>query len=417
MKKFLKTIEKKQFSINIFYLLNALFFVHLGFIGAIYIVFFYNFGISKLHTNMLSSIFAITVFLFEIPSGAYSDLFGTRKSLLLSGGLLVLSMTLFAFGNNLWVFALAQGFWGISFAFESGALDAWMVNNSQSKGTQLDNTFARARKINNLLSILSGFIGGLLSNFSLRWPWLLSVITSISYLALVYIFVNKEEKYVTNSESAISFKQGLESIKLITKNSIEYCLINPVVKTIIIFNLIISFSFSPIFVYWSPYLNGLFNKGIWILGWIWVMIKFSNFIGNAILEHLLKTNKDRYKIMRTSVACISIVVVTASLYKNFIVVLIMFILFEIFIEILQPLQSALINDWIPDGERATILSFNSMACRASNFLSLMVMGYLGDKVSMSFTWSLSGIIIMSNFAVIAYLKAKEIRHANIKKQN
>ncbi len=103
MKKFLKITEKKQFNINIFYLLNALFFVHLGFIRAIYIVFFYNFGIIKLHTNMLSSIFAMTVFLFEIPSGAYSDLFGTRKSLLLSGGLLVLSMALFAFGNNLWI--------------------------------------------------------------------------------------------------------------------------------------------------------------------------------------------------------------------------------------------------------------------------------------------------------------------------
>jgi|GEM_PF-518157 len=410
MKSSMKWFEKSVFDINNFYLINALFYMHLGLIGAMYIVYFYNYGLTKLSTNVLSSLFTITVFLMEIPTGAYADIFGIRKCLLLSGIFLTSSMATFLIGNSLYFFALAQILWGLSFAFESGALEAWMVNRSGFKGQQLDNAFARSRKINSLLSILGGLIAGLLSGLSLKWPWFLSLLTALLYLMLVYRGVDDEK--IENEKKVINVKHGLLSMRSIIGTSISYSINNVTVKTLIIFNIVISFCFSPVFVYWSPYLSALFNKGTWILGWIWVVIKIANYAGNSILERISKCNVNRKLTMGLSLICISVALIIAALSSNFYIVLLMFITFEILIEIITPLQNAIINEWIPNEERATVLSFNSMICRLSNFFSLLIMGYIGDKISMQYTWIISGILILTNLVVLSFLKEIEKKVIN-----
>jgi len=51
-------MQIKNISMNLkYYILNTLFNIHLGFIGATYVVYFYESGISKLTTNILLSIF------------------------------------------------------------------------------------------------------------------------------------------------------------------------------------------------------------------------------------------------------------------------------------------------------------------------------------------------------------------------
>ncbi len=410
MKSSILCHKQSVFNVNNYYLINALFSSHLGLIGAMYIVYFYSFGLTKLNTNILSSLFMITVFLMEIPTGAYADIFGTRKCLLLSGLFLFLSMTLFWLGNNIWIFGLAQIMWGLSFAFESGALEAWMVNNSGFKGSRLDNVFAKSGKINNLLAIICGLVAGLLSGISLKWPWLLSVLTTLFYLLLVYRNVNADK--CTEEKKIISMKNSFDNIKKIIKTSIEHCINNKMVRSLITFSAIISFSFSPVFVYWSPYLKSLFNNEVWILGWIWMIIKIANLIGNIILEKISKTNISRKLMLRTSIICISIILAIAALSKSFYIVLLMFVIFEILIEIIMPLQSSFVNDWIPNEERATILSFNSMISRLSNFFSLIVMGYIGDKISMQFTWLLVAGLVLFNLIVLVFIK--EIGSVTIK---
>lgn len=392
-------------AVRIYYLLNLLFYIHLGFIGATYALFFYNFGISKLMTNVLSSLFMVSVFVMEIPTGAYADAFGYRKTLILAGLFLNIAMLLFSVGDNILIFGIAQILWGVSFAFESGALDAWMVNNSFLTGPDLDKVFIKAGKINNISMIISGLLGGYLANINIALPWKLSLISASIYVILVALYLNKPVYSVEPDKNTIKldFKNGICKILSIIDTGKNYILKTPLLKYIIAFNMILSFCFSPVFVYWSPYLKSLSNEGFWLLGWIWVFIKISNLAGNLIIEYIPKSGNYRLNILCVATVCVSIVLSIASLSKKFITALIMFLLFEILLGIIQPLQKGYINEFITDAERATILSLDSMLSRAANFLSLLIMGLIGDLASMQTTWLISAGILIVNLIIIKKL--------------
>jgi len=385
--------------IRIYYILNLLFYIHQGFIGATYALFFYSFGISKFLTNVLSSLFMVSVFVMEIPTGAYGDAFGYRKALILAGVFLSLSMAIFSFGNTPWAFGIAQLLWGLSFAFESGTLDAWMVNNSYLTGPELDKIFVRSDKINNLSMIVSGLLGGYLASVDLALPWRLSAVSSMLYVLIAALCVDDK----IGGTGRINFREGLGKISAIVKDSADFIFTHPFLKYILTFNMILSFCFSPVFVYWSPYLNRLSGEGFWVLGWIWVFIKLANLLGNFILEKLPKTGNYRLKILFSAVAWVSAIIFTASLYKHFITVLLLFLAFEVFLGVIQPLQKGCINEALKSDERATLLSLDSMLSRAANFLSLVVMGLIADFASMETTWLISALALLPNLVIIKVL--------------
>jgi len=73
--------------------------------------------------TMLGSLFS---FLFEIPSGYFSDRFGHKKTLILSKVFMILASISFLFGNNVFHFSLGSIFISLGFAFTSGTITAFM---------------------------------------------------------------------------------------------------------------------------------------------------------------------------------------------------------------------------------------------------------------------------------------------------
>lgn len=392
-----KSIRKAR---NIYFILQTLFYVHLGIIGSTYILYFYNQGLSKLQTNIISSVFSITVFMMEIPSGAYCDRFGSRKTLLCAGITLSLSMLLFWIGGNIAILAIAQLLWGASFAFESGASQAWVINKLQLKKEALDKMFAQSQKINSISMIIGGLIGAYLATKELRYIWILPIFLGLVYILFVSICVY-DNKLVKNTKT--DFITGISDLKKNTKLGFNTIKKTKPLKKLIIFNLVISFSFSPLFVYWSPYISSLTNEGIWILGWMWVLIKVMNIIGNMVLDkYCFKI--DRNRVLVSSLLILSCVVTTAGMSDNFIYVVCMFLLFELLLGIIKPIQRAYINEYIVDDIRATLVSFDSMFGRIGSFLSLIIMGYLGDMFSMGLTWMIAGLLSLLSIKLVLDLR-------------
>lgn len=403
-----KVLKKDNNFKLIFYVITCLFYLHIGFMGSTYVLFFYSLGISKFTTNLIISTFSITLFIAEIPTGAYADIFGKRKSLILSGIFLTLSMLLFTFGQSAIVFIISEVLMGCAFAFVSGALESWAIEKLKLKDKEIDKLFTEQNKYLNLVLILGGLLGGFASNYSLRYIWILSLATAIIYLILVLIFV-KEEK-IEISKNNMKFKKkfinGIMQIKTTTINIFGYLLKNKNIRNIIFYNCILEFSFSPIFIYWAPLLNEYSNSKIWVLGIVWVVIKISNMIGNEFLNRII-TKKDlsRESILYVSTSLIGICIFIASLSKDFDIILIAFITFEILLGIVQPIQRSCINNYIDIEERATILSFESMSRSSFSYTSMIIMGYIADKLSMNITWIIVSII-MTVVASIYFFKLK-----------
>lgn len=114
---------------NVFYILNCLFDFYSGITGAIFVLFLYSYKLNEIEVNFIVGLPLLIAFIMEIPTGVFSDYIGYRKSILLSGLLLIFANILFLVGNNIYWFIWAQMFVGISTTFITGTLDAWIMSS------------------------------------------------------------------------------------------------------------------------------------------------------------------------------------------------------------------------------------------------------------------------------------------------
>lgn len=84
------------------------------------IPFFNSKGIGMKGVYILQSIFAITVFVMEVPSGYISDLLGRKKTLIIASTLKALGFSLFPFADDMSILVIAEVILGIGASLNSG---------------------------------------------------------------------------------------------------------------------------------------------------------------------------------------------------------------------------------------------------------------------------------------------------------
>jgi len=75
---------------------------------------------------LLYAVQSFVVFLLEIPSGVFADLFGKKAALIISRASLIPAYALFAAADNFWIFLLAMIFMALNKAFKSGTHKAYI---------------------------------------------------------------------------------------------------------------------------------------------------------------------------------------------------------------------------------------------------------------------------------------------------
>lgn len=246
MKKIAGYLKSRQFI-----LLETVFFLHTGIIGAVYTLYLLSLGLSLFEANAISAIFNITSIVFEVPSGAMCDSIGKRKTSLLAGITLFLAMFCFLSSVNILVVVMGQVFWGLSYALESGTIEAWLVNDGALKGNELDRVFAASRKIQGITMIVGSFIGSWLADYSLKFIWLIPCISSVCFIIMVLKFVDDKQEIQPTSSILSLYKTSIKYIKmggnLIVKNErLTY---------LYIFVTLMGFISSPLMIFWSVYLK------------------------------------------------------------------------------------------------------------------------------------------------------------------
>ncbi|MDF7805987.1 MFS transporter [Pontiellaceae bacterium B12219] len=108
----------------------------------VFAVIFLDFGMMLDQFSMLNAIWAATIILAEVPSGALSDLIGRKKLLVLTSGLMVCEMAVWAFaprGNPtllFWLLAANRILSGLGEAAASGSDEALVYESLEAAGMQ-----------------------------------------------------------------------------------------------------------------------------------------------------------------------------------------------------------------------------------------------------------------------------------------
>ena len=84
------------------------------------ILFFLQQGLSFTQIGFLIAFRELFINLMEIPSGAVADLFGRRRSMIVSFSSYIISFAIFGFSQYYWHFFLAMFFFAVGEAFRTG---------------------------------------------------------------------------------------------------------------------------------------------------------------------------------------------------------------------------------------------------------------------------------------------------------
>jgi DHA3 family tetracycline resistance protein-like MFS transporter len=83
---------------------------------------------SPLQLVLIGTVMEATVFVFEIPTGAFADTYGRRLSLVVSFIVQGVAVVLVGAVASFWVIAVAWAIWGFGYTFQSGAYEAWITD-------------------------------------------------------------------------------------------------------------------------------------------------------------------------------------------------------------------------------------------------------------------------------------------------
>ncbi len=373
---------------NLYLCLNCFFEFYAGITGATFVLFLYSKNLNTMETNMIVATSLIITFFMEIPAGALTDYMGYVKTTVLTGILLCITNLIFLICDTIPAFLAAQICLGISCAFESGTLDAWIIENTSEK--ESEHIFVTKNKFISIMMLAAGFLGGLIADIFIEGIFLFALIAAMLFVVLSILIMPKVSGQI-NKHHSYNVEESVNGIKKIINDSITYCIKNKKVRNVILFNSILAFAFSPVFVFWSPVLHDFENINYTIIGTAWIFMRVFMLLGNMFLEKV----KDR-SFLFLALVCIvcGVCVVTLAFLKTFWTLFAGILAFEFILGMIYPLKETVLNVSIQSNNRATILSFNSMISCLLNYLSMIIMGKVAAEFSIQITWICSGIIIL-----------------------
>lgn len=227
--------------------------------------------------------YSVMVILLEFPSGVFCDLFGRKKTFLLSVSLMLLAFcVLLAGDSHVNVLFLAFAIQGAGRAFSSGSLDALVMERSLKKGG--DVAAAKTSGELGLLesvgialgSIAAGFLGEIGDTYSAN---IAAIALCYFLILLLTVFGVSEERNRKSQEKRPGFQ---EFGKQMTE-SLSFARSCPEVRFLMSLGFFTGIALLAVETYWQPGLLRLLDhKVIWLFGFV----SFLGFGFTALSSHL-----------------------------------------------------------------------------------------------------------------------------------
>lgn len=359
--------------------------------STVYTLYLISKGLNLFEVNLVNVVFYVTLSLFEIPTGAYADIFGRKSSLVLSAAVQAAGCLVYFSSNHIWGFMLAESILAIGVTLMSGAFDAWAVDRLKHFGHEGDlaKIFVKKARWQQFSSIVAGFAGAYLGSVYLGLPWLLSGILLIGIAILAQV-VLKEEYF---SRSVTSMRHGLVSMKGIAKDSFYLGLKLKPVKFLLALGLVQYASIMAYNMQWQPWFEQAFQSRQ-LLGWLWVGMSLAVLFGNKLVVWLREKSGGVEKALLVSQLAIALFGAITVWVPVFGLSLLSFLLHEVPRGTFRPLSDAYLHKHVPSGQRATLGSFQSMAHHAGGAVGLAVSGLVAQRFGIPAAWYVSSLTLV-----------------------
>ena len=341
--------------------------------------------------NGVNIAFFCTLFLAEIPTGAYADTFGRKSLYVLASLLWSLGLIIYGLSDSFIGFATAEAILAIGSTCVSGAFGAWLVDSLKHagmSGDELEAYKARLFTRENSVGVVFGIFGSLTGAwiYSLYPPgcWIVSGILMLGHAILAKYLM--QENYFVRKSHAI--RAHWVELKRKVCASVTFARKDPTIRTLALLSAIQSFACMGTNMLWQP----LFKEHVsvfWLAGLLslWMVC---GAVGGEVALRFGGTKTEPISTLKRSMVWTGILVI-ASAVCPFPFSLILFTLSQIPRGVFGPVSQTTIHRMITDSEiRATTESCAKMAHHIGGAIGLGLSGLSAKYAGIPVTWAWSG---------------------------
>lgn len=363
------------------------FITNLNMQSCIWVLYLTHCNMSLLQIGLLEGIYHITSMICEIPSGAWADLVGRKRSMLISRGCITISCIIMLFSRNFWGFALSFVIQALGNAFTSGSEEA-LVYDSLKCIDKEDDFIKVNGRLNMLIEVsqaIATVVGGVLAEYSYVWCYVACVV--IALLSLVPVV------FMTEPPILEERTEQLTGMALVENHfKVSYQVLNNdirIMKIIVFYSLIFA-SHALLFFYSQQYFYDCGYNKIQI-SIVFLFAGVISCLGALASDYL-------YQKLDAKIAFFSAVVIALTMvcygFNIPILAIVVFIISNFFNAVLYPVESECLNRLIPSEQRATLISINSMFFSIMMIVMFPIAGMLADVLNLPIVLMGIGIIVL-----------------------
>lgn len=343
-------------------------FADLLILGPILVLFLLAKGLNFTEIMLLQSIAAVSVVIFEVPTGAIADKFGRKFSMGLGSLLWASSLLIYVVGTNFFIFAIAEIIFSLGATLKSGADTAIIYDSLKLMKRERDfqEVEGHARSLSLYAQAIGSVIAGFIYSININLPMLVSILFMLVTFITTLRFSEPPIEEKKDNCTIGYFKQIYESG--------SYVLNHEKIKAILFFSMVFFIFYRAGFWYFQPYMKVVDIPVEWF-GAIFFIFNITAAIVSKKSHKIMEITKPR------TLSFMALLIIT-----SFFILGITKVWIGVFAILLQqaarglyrPVTRKYLNKHIPSNKRATILSFQSLVTSLAVAITSPFIGMLMD---------------------------------------
>jgi len=373
-------------------------------------------GMTIFQVMLINSIFSVAQAIFEIPTGVVADTIGRKASYLIAIATILVSTLLYVitpmFGWGFWGFVGASILIGLGFTFQTGAVDAWLVDALDHVGyTQTkERVFSLGSMTFGAAMLVGSLLGGLLGQINLSVPFVARAVLLVAAFIVVAVMV----KDLGFEPRPLKLSTFSAETRRILSAGVQFGWKDRVVRPLLFVSLVGGVFYMYGFYSWQPYVLGILDKNaVWLLGVVQAGISATGILGNALVEPALKLVKDRdpARVLFWSAVAETVLVVAIALVgvtaqwrgvTPAAIAIGLWLAWGIVFGIAGPVRQAFINAHIPSAQRATVLSLDAFFGDAGGGLGQPALGWVSGRTTIGVGWLIGSVFLGATAPLYAW---------------
>lgn len=344
-------------------------------------IFLLDAGLTNLEAFAANAFFTLGMVLFEIPTGVVADTIGRRVSYLL--GTVTLSVTtllyvlLWWLGAPFWAWALVSVLLGLGFTFFSGATEAWLVDALAATGYTgtLETVFGRGQVVAGLAMLTGSLGGGFLAQWTnLGVPFVLRGAILLLMFGVAWRLMR---------DIGFTPRPGgrpLAEASRVLRASVDHGWRRPVVRWLMLEAFFAAGVGFYVFYALQPHLLELLGdpRAYSVAGLVAAIVAGSQVLGGLAAARVGRAFRRRTSALLALSAASVVTLALIGAVRSFAAVPGLVVVWGLLSAAATPVRRAYLNGLIGSGQRATVLSFDSLVGSAGGAWTQPVLGRAAD---------------------------------------